>query len=245
MSTKILISGCNGKMGQLVRKLVDADPTLTFVGGYDLIKTDNYVVNNKEELFSQFGRVDVIIDFSSLEALPTILEHANYHRIPMVIGTTGLKEKQYLIDQASLSIPIFQAANMSYGMAVLKKAISLVAPQLVDFEPEILEKHHNRKVDVPSGTALMLADIINENCGGNMEVVINRTGKRQPNEIGVVAKRGGDIIGYHEVEFINEIETITLSHDVHNRSAFAAGSLKAAKFIIGKEPGIYGMEDLV
>lgn len=247
-TTKVLISGCNGKMGQLVRELVEADPTLTFVGGYDCTGTDESNVTNKDDLFREFDnyKVDVIIDFSNPSALPAILSFANYKSIPIVIGTTGLEEKDWqIINTAAAFIPIFHAPNMSYGMAVLVKALKLIAPQLSDFEPEIMEKHHNRKADSPSGTAKMLANTIKEMSGGNMEIVVQRTEKRQPNEIGVIAKRGGNIVGYHEVEFISDMETITLSHDVHDRKAFALGAIKAAKFVMDKEPGLYGMEDLV
>ena len=193
---------------------------------------------------------DVIIDFSHPSALSPLLEYAVNHRLPAVICTTGLSEEQIeSIHQAARQIPIFFSANMSLGVSLLcelaKKAAQVLGG---DFDIEIIEKHHNRKVDAPSGTALMIANAINEEAGGKYEYVYDRhtvRQKRGAQELGISSVRGGGIVGDHDVLFCGPEEVVTISHVAQSRGVFADGAVQAALFLDGCEPGYYTMTDML
>ncbi len=200
--------------------------------------------------FESCPPVDVVVDFSTWKPGADLLTYAVKHRIPAVIATTGLSEEQLAaIDEAAKIIPIFRSGNMSLGIALLralaKKAASVLGE---NFDIEIVEAHHNRKADAPSGTALMLLDAVKDGCESPREAVYGRHGrdcKRRKQEIGVHALRGGTVTGEHEVMFLGTSERVKISHSAENRSVFAAGALKAATFLIGKQPGLYTMDDVV
>ncbi|MBQ8200739.1 MAG: 4-hydroxy-tetrahydrodipicolinate reductase [Clostridia bacterium] len=243
----ILISGALGYMGREVARQAETNG-IEVACGVD-IRTgaaDFPMYTTYEEC----PKVDVIVDFSTWKPGADLLTYAVKHHVPAVIATTGLTEEQLsAIDEAAKVIPIFRSGNMSLGIALLralaKKAASVLGES---FDIEIVEAHHNRKADAPSGTALMLVDAVKEGCAEERQAVYGRHGrdaKRQKQEIGVHALRGGTVTGEHEVCFFGTSERIKLSHSAENRSVFAAGALRAAEFLVGKEPGIYTMDDIV
>ena len=193
-------------------------------------------------------KIDVIIDFSIPIATLNILEYASKNNIPIVIATTGFsQEEENKIKEYSKIIPIFKSANMSYDIMIMKKLVSWLAPLLKDTDIEIIESHHNRKIDSPSGTAQMLADSINESLNNTMYCEYNRHDKhekRNKNEIGMSSIRGGNIVGEHTVQFIGDYETFEIKHTSYSRNVFAEGAIKASKFIINQKPGLYSMEDM-
>ena len=191
---------------------------------------------------------DVIIDFSHHTALPAIMEYAVAHNVPCVICTTGHTEEEYsVMHKAAEHVPVFFSRNMSLGVnlliALCKKASAALG---MDYDVEIIEKHHHNKLDAPSGTALMIADAISET-RAESEYVYDRSSvrkKREPKEIGISAIRGGSIIGEHEVLFAGKDEVLTISHSASSRELFATGALRAAEFIIGKSAGMYNMDNM-
>ena len=200
--------------------------------------------------FENCPPVDVIVDFSTWKPGADLLTYALKHRIPAVIATTGLSEEQLAaIDEAAKEIPIFRSGNMSLGIALLRALAKKAASVLGEtFDIEIVEAHHNRKADAPSGTALMLLDAVKEGCESEREAQFGRHGrdcKRRKQEIGVHALRGGTVTGEHEVCFFGTSERVKISHSAENRSVFAAGALKAAAFLAGQKPGMYSMDDVV
>lgn len=244
------MSGCNGKMGQVITRLAEQYEGLRIAAGYDL--SDN--VKNSYPVFNDLGKcnvkVDVIIDFSNPAALENVLSFAASGKIPAVIATTGLSAAQKKqLEEASGVIPVFFAANMSLGVNLLidlvKKAARLLEP---NFDIEIIEKHHNQKLDAPSGTALAIADSINSALDQKYEYVYDRHSrrkKRSRNEIGIHAVRGGTIVGEHSVIFAGNDEIIEINHSAMSKDIFGTGALRAAKFICGKRPGMYNMNDLI
>lgn len=246
---KILINGISGKMGQEVLKQVNSSPEFEICCGVDKFnkETSDFPiydnVNNIKEL------PDVIIDFSIPEASMNILKFAKEKSIPIVIATTGFsKEELSVIEDYSKAIPVFRSGNMSYEINVMSDIVSKLALLLKDSDIEIVETHHNKKIDSPSGTALILADSINEALNNEMEYQYNRHSIRQARpkkEIGIHSIRGGTEVGKHTVLFLGENETLEITHNVTSRSIFANGALKAAKFLIGKNNGLYNMKDLI
>ena len=246
---KLLLSGCNGKMGQAVTRLVETTDNFVISAGVDPYKTGNepYPVYDRPSDFA--GVVDVIVDFSNASALEELADYAIAAKIPLIVATTGLDDRQIaLLEKASKTIAVFRTGNMSLGVNLLCELVKKTAAILGDdFNIEIVEKHHNQKVDAPSGTALMLADA----AAGEIkdaEYIYERQSerrKRAPNEIGIHSIRGGTIVGEHEVIFAGFNEVITLSHSALSRELFAMGALKAAGFLAGKIPGIYSMADVV
>ena len=200
--------------------------------------------------FADAPKADVVVDFSVPQALPDLLAYCEEHGVPAVLCTTGYDDDQIkAIDEASEKVAIFRSGNMSVGVALLralaKKAASVLGES---FDVEIIETHHNRKKDAPSGTALMLYDAVKDAYEQPKQAVYGRHGrdsKRQPGEIGIHALRGGTVTGEHEVCFFGPSERIKLSHSAESRSVFASGALRAAAFLIGREPGLYSMDDLV
>ncbi len=244
---KILIAGALGFMGREVARQAAA-LGIEVACGVDIAPgTADFPLYTS---FENCPPVDVIVDFSTWKPGADLLTWALKHRIPAVIATTGLSEEQLAaIDEASKVIPIFRSGNMSLGIALLRALAKKAAGVLGEtFDIEIVEAHHNRKADAPSGTALMLLDAVKEGCESPREGKFGRHGrdaKRTPQEIGVHALRGGTVTGEHEVCFFGTSERIRLSHSAENRSVFAAGALRAAAFLLEQQPGLYTMDDVV
>ncbi|MEM1483883.1 4-hydroxy-tetrahydrodipicolinate reductase [Oscillospiraceae bacterium PP1C4] len=247
---RIVLSGCNGKMGRIIAACVKERGDCTIVAGIDIsgVALDAFpVFTDPSECAVE---ADVIIDFSHPSALIPLLKHAVKTHTPAVIATTGLSGEQIaLIEEKSKEVPLFFTANMSLGVNLLaelaKKAAAVLGGQ---FDIEIVEKHHNQKIDAPSGTALMLADAISGVLKEQPQYVYDRHAvrkKRSSNEIGIHAVRGGTIVGEHEIIFAGHDEIITLSHSAASKEVFAVGSINAALFLCGKENGIYNMGDIV
>lgn len=247
--TRILLVGACGKMGAAVANCVGEDENLQIVGGVDFAeKLCDFPI------YHDFSKVtadcDVIIDFSNPLLLDDILAFAKQNKIPAVIATTGYTDEQIKkIHAAAKEIPIFFTFNMSLGVNLLcslaKKAAKILGN---NFDVEIVEKHHNQKIDAPSGTAIMLANAVNEVYDDRLHYEYDRHSKRQKrtkNEIGIHSIRGGTIVGEHDVIFAGHDEVITLSHSATSKGVFAAGAVKAAKFVIGKNPGLYQMSDVI
>lgn len=247
---KIIISGCNGKMGQVVESICNADSEIQVVAGFDVNQSSrDYPVYVSPANFT--GEADAIIDFSSPKALDGLLAFATERKIPVVLATTGYSEEQLRqIDEASKLVPIFRSANMSLGINVVLDLIRRAAAILGDScDIEIVERHHNRKVDAPSGTAIMLADAAREGLDYDVEYNFGRHDRRTSrpkNEIGISSVRGGTIVGVHEVIFAGRDEVLEIRHEAQSREIFANGAVKAAKFLTTvTEPGLYNMQQLV
>lgn len=244
--TKILLCGIGGKMGGTVLKLLENETDTKVVCGVDTRIPQSVNVPVYSNFKGIKEEVDVILDFSSPAAIDGILSYATKNNVPCVLAATGYDEKQLKkIENASKEVAIFKTANFSLGVNLLIKLVRQAAATLGEsFDIEIIEKHHNKKADAPSGTALMLADSANSAFENNKELLNGRSGKRG-NEIGMHSVRGGTIVGEHEVMFAGEDEIITLSHSARSKSVFAAGAIKAACFLVGKPAGKYSMEDIV
>lgn len=233
----VLINGINGKMGQVLLNEINNTENMKVVAG--ISKNDNSS-DIKE-------KVDVIIDFSSPEGTLNILEYAKKNNIPTVIATTGFtKEEQDKIIEYSKTIPVFQSSNMSFEINLMCDIVAKLAKQLTNSDIEIVETHHRNKVDAPSGTALMLANSINNT--NDREYVYERHSKKQKRtdrEIGISSIRGGTEVGKHSVFFFGDNESFEITHTVNSRSIFAKGAIKAAEYLINKEKGFYNMKDLI
>lgn len=247
--TKILLCGACGKMGGNVLSLLQDDETAVAVCGVDLYPKEIGI-----PVYPNFSSVqetaDVIIDFSSAENLKERLEYAKQKGMGIVLASTGFTAADLaLIDEYANDIAIFKTANLSLGVNLMQALVKTAAQVLGNaFDVEIVEKHHNLKKDAPSGTALMLADSVNEAFGGTKEYVQGRSGivgARKQSEIGIHAVRGGTIVGEHEVIFAGEDEVITITHSAASKRVFAAGAIRAAKFLCGKPAGRYEMKDLL
>ena len=248
--TKIILNGCNGKMGRVIDRLVSEDADCEIVAGIDI----NDAVENPYPVFKTpaeyAGDADVMIDFSHPSALNAILDYCKTRRLPVILATTGYTDEQKSqMKEASSSVPVFFSANMSLGINLLI-ALAKTATKLLEgnFDIEIVEKHHNQKIDAPSGTALAIADAIDETLSYPAEYVYDRHSvrkKRKKTEIGLHAVRGGTIVGEHDVIFAGNDEVITLSHHAASKEVFAVGAVRAAKFMCGKPAGMYSMTDLV
>jgi len=252
--TGIILSGCNGKMGKAVTKSVAEAENIEIVGGIDIYAENlsGYpVFSNPSAVPDEITKkADVIIDFSNPSALAGLLEYAVKNSIPAVISTTGLNDAQInLIKDASAKIPVFFSANMSLGVNLVCELAKKAASVLGDsFDIEIIEMHHNQKIDAPSGTALMIADSIKEELDDGVKYEYDRHSKREKrtkNEIGIHAVRGGTITGEHQVIFAGLDEIITISHSARSKELFATGAISSAKFICGKPAGLYKMSDMI
>lgn len=245
---EVLVNGCNGKMGQTVCNLLGNNNSLILKYGFDRCNTGQFAFPVYFEINEIPEKPNVIIDFSIPVATFKILEYAKDNNIPIVIATTGFtKEQEDTIAEYSKYIPIFKSSNMSYDIQIMKKLVAQLAPLLHNTDIEITEVHHNRKIDSPSGTALLLADTINQALGNTYTYEYDRHSKnekRAKNEIGISSIRGGNIVGEHSVQFFGEFETFEIKHTSYSRDVFAEGAIKAAEFIVNKEPGLYSMEDL-
>jgi 4-hydroxy-tetrahydrodipicolinate reductase len=244
----ILLNGCNGKMGGVVSSLAKNSDKLKVVAGIDKnsITTDYPVF---QSIFDCNEKIDVILDFSRPDSLDNILEYAKQKSLPIVICTTGFTSEQVeKINEYSKIIPIFRSANMSLGVNIVNNILKKVSALLYNnYDIEIVEKHHNQKVDSPSGTALLLANTIKSAISEETNLVYGREGivKRNHKDIGIHAVRGGSIVGDHEVIFAGQGETIEINHYAVSRDVFAAGALKACEFMSGKSSGLYSMDHVL
>lgn len=249
METKIILCGACGKMGANVLSLLQNDTNATCVCGVDLFpkKIDVPVYPSFNDINEE---ADVIIDFSSAQNVVERLEYAKAHKLGIVLASTGFTDEdlQTIKDYAK-DVAIFKTANLSLGVNVMQALVKAAASLLGDnFDVEIIEKHHNLKKDAPSGTALMLAESVNQAFNGEKEYLYGRSGMvgaREKKEIGIHAVRGGTIVGEHDVLFAGEDEVITISHSAASKRVFAAGAIRAAKFLKGKSAGLYDMKDLL
>lgn len=248
---KIIMHGCNGKMGQVITGIVAADKDTEIVAGID-------IVDNRQNPYPVFTNIDdcnveadVIIDFASAKAIDKLLDYVETRKIPVVLCTTGLSEEQLArVEEVSKKVAVLKSANMSLGINTLFKVLKSVSPLLAEagFDIEIVEKHHHFKVDAPSGTALALGDAVNESLPEKYEYKFDRSQDRIPrpkNEIGFSSVRGGTIVGEHDVIFAGEDEVITFSHTAYSKSVFAKGAVEAAKFLKGQPAGHYTMKEVI
>ena len=248
--TNIILSGANGRMGRAISEKVLKSDDCRIVAGYDI----NDFCENPYPVFTDIEKcdieADVIVDFSHPSAFSAVLSFAKMRKLPLIVATTGLsKEQKEELFSAKSEIPVFYSANMSLGINLLinlcKNATSVLGDK---FDIEIVEKHHNKKLDAPSGTALSIADGISDVLKNMPEYVYDRHSvrrERSKNEIGIHSVRGGNIVGEHEVIFAGEDEVITLSHSAASREVFASGAVAAAKFMKGKSAGLYSMNELI
>ena len=249
--TKIILNGANGAMGKVVSELIALDSTVEIVAGVDL----NTDVDLGFPVFDDIRKIDMdadaVIDFASVKAVDNLLDFIEEKKIPAVICTTGLSEEQIgRINELSKNTAILRSANMSLGINTLSKVLAQIAPTLraAGFDIEIVEAHHRRKLDAPSGTAILLADAVNENMDEKLTYTYDRSKRHEPrraDEIGLSAVRGGTIVGDHDVIFAGEDEVITFSHRAYSRKIFANGAISAAKFLQGKTAGLYDMSDVI
>ncbi|MCF0126278.1 MAG: 4-hydroxy-tetrahydrodipicolinate reductase [Clostridia bacterium] len=246
---KILLNGANGRMGKEVIKKIDETDVCQIVCGFDMVENDEngFPIYNKYENIKETS--DVIIDFSVPVATMQILKYAKDKKIPIVIATTGFSEEQLEeIKTVSNEIPVFISSNMSLDINLMVDLVQKVAKVLNDTDIEIVETHHNRKVDSPSGTAILLANAINDVLENKKKYEFDRMQKREKrskDEIGFSSIRGGNIVGEHIVKFFGESETLEIKHTAYSRQVFVEGAIKAAMFIVNKKTGMYNMKSLV
>lgn len=249
--TRIIIHGCNGKMGQVVSSLAAADEKIEVAAGIDIADQGANPYPVFRTLEECGAEADVVVDFSYAGAVDGLLDACAAKKLPVVVCTTGLSEEQLAhLSETAKSVPVLKSANMSVGINLLMKILEPVAQTLAEagFDIEIVEKHHNQKVDAPSGTALALADTINESLGGEYAYRYDRSSvreKRPVKEIGLSAVRGGTIVGDHEVIFAGADEVITFKHTAYSKAIFAKGALEAAKYLNGCPAGLYDMSDVI
>ncbi|MBR6700986.1 MAG: 4-hydroxy-tetrahydrodipicolinate reductase [Firmicutes bacterium] len=247
---RIILHGSSGRMGKVLRGMIAEAPDMTVAAGIDAFP-------DPEADFPQVAKAadcdadgDVVIDFSNHAAVPELMEFCLNRKLPVVVCTTALTEEQLrLVDEASAQIPVFRSANMSLGINALAKALKTITPVLEpSFNVEIVEKHHNKKKDSPSGTAILLADAVNSGCQTKKDYIFGRHGKDDEckiTDLGIHAVRGGTIPGEHTVIYAGPDEVIELTHTALSRNIFAEGALKAAQYLAGKPAGKYSMDDLV
>ena len=247
---KVIIHGCSGRMGHIITDICEKDEKTQVVAGVDAFG-DAYAGYPVYRTLEECPEADVVIDFSTASAIDGLLAYCADKKVPVVVCTTGLSEEQMnALRETSEKTAVLKSANMSVGINLLEALIAQAAPKLAaaGFDIEIVEKHHNQKIDAPSGTALALADAANEALGNEYEYVYDRTVRRQKRpvkEIGISAVRGGSIVGYHELIFAGQDEVITFSHRAYSRAVFGKGAVEAAKYLAGKETGFYTMSDVL
>lgn len=248
---RVILHGANGVMGQNVVRVAAEDPEIEIVAGVDLVTEQRNDFPVYASLAECPAEADVVVDFAAAPAMDALMAAAAAKKLPVVMCTTGLSEAQLLaVRELSTKVPVLRSANMSLGINTLNKALRQVAPILAEagFDIEIVEMHHNRKVDAPSGTALALADVINESLDNAYEYKLDRSAKRakrEKKEIGIQALRGGTVPGIHEVVFAGTDEVIKFNHTCYSRAVFAKGALAAAKFLADKPAGLYSMQDVI
>lgn len=247
---RIIMNGCNGHMGQVISDLVGKDENAEIVAGVDLQDTGRYSYPVFTELEACDVKADVMIDFSSAKATDAVLEYCGSRELPLVLCTTGLSQEQLQkVEETAEKTAVLRSANMSLGINTLLKLLQDAAKVLAaaGFDMEIVERHHNLKVDAPSGTALALADSLNEAMDHQYHYVYDRSQKREQRdskEIGLSAIRGGTIVGEHEVIFTPD-EVIEFKHTAYSKTVFAKGAVEAAKFLKGKAAGMYNMSHVI
>ena len=238
-------------MGKVISELASNDPDVVIVAGIDLNTDENFGYPVFANIMDCDIEADAIIDFSVAAAVDALLEYSKEKNIPVVLCTTGLSEEQLAkVNEVSKDVAVLKSANMSLGINTLMKLLKMATDVLADrgYDIEIVEKHHNQKVDAPSGTALALADVINETKDNRYDYVFDRSQKREKrseNEIGISAVRGGTIVGQHDVIYAGTDEVIEIRHTAYSKAVFAKGAIDAAKYIAGKEPGMYDMSDVI
>ncbi len=248
---KVIMHGCNGKMGQTISGLIAADEEIEIVAGVDAKDAGKNAYPVFTDIAACTVEADAVIDFSTASAVDGLLAYCVEKQVPCVLCTTGLtKEQLEKVTEASKKVAVLKSANMSLGinmlLKLLKEAAQILSP--AGFDIEIVEKHHNQKVDAPSGTALALADSINEQMGSAYEYVYDRSQvreKRKDKEIGISAVRGGTIVGDHDVIFAGADEVVTFSHRAYSKAVFGKGAIQAAKFLKGRPAGMYDMADVI
>ncbi|MBR7090585.1 MAG: 4-hydroxy-tetrahydrodipicolinate reductase [Lachnospiraceae bacterium] len=250
--TRIIMHGCNGRMGQMITAIVKERSDAEIVAGIDIADS---ITTNGYPVFTDINacdvQADVVIDFSSAAAVDKLMDYCEAKSLPLVLCSTGLSEEQLSRAKAlSEKIAVLKSANMSLGINLLqnllKQAAAILAPS--GFDIEIVEKHHRMKLDAPSGTALALADSVNEALNNEYEYVFDRSQRREKRpdkEIGISAVRGGTIVGDHDVIFAGTDEVITFSHTAYSRAVFAKGAVSAAVFLAGKSAGFYDMSNVI
>ena len=249
--TKMIMHGCNGRMGRVIIALVKEDNDIEVVAGIDAFGENNYEFPTFKSLSECNVDSDVIVDFSNASAVDGLLDYCVAKNVPVVLCSTGLSEVQLSkVKESSAKVAVLKSANMSVGINALLKVLSEVSPLFAaaGFDIEIVEKHHNQKLDSPSGTALALADSINESLANEYDYVYDRSQRREKRpkkEIGISAVRGGTIVGDHDVIFAGHDEVVTLSHRAYSRAVFGKGAIEAAKFLAGKPAGMYDMSDVL
>jgi len=248
---KMIMHGCNGRMGQMITGIVESDPEIEIVAGIDVFggqKNDYPVFDSLDKCDVD---ADVLVDFVGANAVDGLLDWCKAQKVPCVLCSTGLSEAQLdRVKEVAGEVAMLRSANMSLGINTLMKVLEQVAPVFADagFDIEIVEKHHNQKLDAPSGTAIALADSINNAFDDKYEYVYDRSARREKRpkkEIGLSAVRGGTIVGDHDVIFAGLDEVVTFSHTAYSRGVFAKGAIQAAKFLAGKGPGMYDMSDVI
>lgn len=248
---RILLHGCCGRMGHMIAEMAEQDGAVCIAAGVDA-RGEQYadfpVYHSLEEVKEE---ADVCIDFSTAAAVPALLAWCKETKTPVIVCTTGLSaEETEALHAASDTVAVLQSANMSVGINLIEQILREAAPKLLaaGFDCEIVEKHHNQKLDAPSGTALALAAAVNEAAGGDYTYTCDRSQRRQKRpkkEIGISSVRAGTIVGDHDVIFAGQDEVITFSHTAYSRAIFANGALTAAKFLAGRPAGFYGMQDVL
>ena len=248
---RIIMHGCNGHMGQVISGLVQQDPDVEIVAGISLSGKEKNGYPVFSDIHACQVEADVLIDFSSVKAIDALLEYCVARKLPVVLCTTGLSEEQLAkVEEAAKEVAVLKSANMSLGVNTLLKLIQDAAKVLATagFDMEIVERHHKLKVDAPSGTALALADSLNEAMDNSYHYVFDRSQRRQQRdakEIGVSAVRGGTIVGEHEIIFAGADEVVEFKHTAHSKAIFGKGAIEAAKFLAGKPAGKYDMSHVI
>ena len=248
---KIIMHGCCGHMGQVISQIVKEDAEAQIVAGIDPFDNGKMEYPVYKSLEDCKEEADVVIDFASVKAEDALLDYCREHKLPVVVCTTGLSEAQLQkVKETAKETAVLKSANMSLGINTLLNLLKSAAKVLADagFDMEIVEKHHKHKLDAPSGTALALADSMNEALGNAYHYTYDRSERREerdPKEIGISAVRGGNIVGEHEVIFAGTDEVIEFRHTAYSKAVFGKGAVQAAKFLAGREPGLYDMQDVI
>ncbi len=248
---RVIIHGCNGAMGRMLNQVISGETGMEIVAGVDREPNPAYAYPVFMSLDECTVEADAVIDFTVAAAADKLLDACAAKKLPLVMATTGLSKEQLAhVEEVSKVIPLVQSFNMSLGINTLAKVLRQISPLLAEagFDIEIVERHHNKKVDAPSGTAILLANAVNNSLNNEYHYVYDRSSVRQrrdPKEIGISAVRGGTIVGVHDVIFAGEDEVIELNHQAFSKAVFAKGAIAAAKFLQNKEPGYYTMRDVI
>ncbi len=244
---KVIVNGSDGRMGRVLISMMAENDGWEIVAAVDVNNGDSGEYPKFKSISEFTAGADCIIDFSHHSAAPALCEYAVKRNIPLVVATTGhTEEEKAAIIEAAKSVPVFYSANMSLGIAVTARLVKIAASFFPDADIEIVEAHHNRKLDVPSGTAILLGNAVKEvRCGSGFNIGRHENGKRTKNEIGIHSIRTGNTVGDHEIIIATDTQSIRIKHEAHDRALFAEGALEAAVFIFGKPAGLYDMNSIV